>query len=130
MEKLPRIKSIVKDNKLSLIWEKLNPIIFYKDGEPYGLISVLPYRNGVLINSCSKDKGKFTKEMIKHIQSIVFTCKSYISHNNGYEFQSDMVIKTAKRLGLKAYKITIKNQPVTVIQPVTGTKRGEKCQTL
>lgn len=71
-------------------WTSLNPIVFYKGGNPYGLIGVSKFRNGFLISSCSKDNQKFTRAMIRYMSVISKLGTIYIIHSKeaGYIYES------------------------------------------
>lgn len=75
------IEYIVRNQSLVEKWERLNPVVFYKDKRPHGLISVNHYRDGVLISSCAINNEQFTRKMIVHIRKIADICKVYIMHD-------------------------------------------------
>lgn len=82
-----------------------NPIIYYKDDKPYGFISIVPFRKGVMILSATKDNSPFLRRMIKFIYDIAYDCIVYILHNRNRSDISDNIIRVfSKKFRTKQLK--------------------------
>ena len=60
------VESIVGSDNLNG-WMILNPTVYYKDNEPYGLMSEVEHGDETVVLSCAKGNGDFSISMIKRI---------------------------------------------------------------
>ena len=51
-------------------WSMFMPTVYHKDSMPYGLIATARNEHMVVVYSCAKDNGIFTKSMIRDIKKL------------------------------------------------------------
>lgn len=98
------VGNIYSEQQISSILST-NPIIYYKDNLPYGFVSIVPFRQGVLLLSATKDNSPFLRRMIKFIYDIAYDCMVYILHNRNRSDISDNIIRVfSKKFRTKQLK--------------------------
>ena len=110
MEELHRL---IDDQVALKAWEDLKPIIYSKNGEPYGAIGIRNYRSGVLVLSFTKGNNPFLRDMIVFIRSIARICRVYILHDKSRKDISDNILRAfGKRF--KAHQLVLKDMVITI----------------
>jgi len=97
------------------------PIVYEKDNKPYGFVSIVNYRSGVIILSGTKDNKPFLREMIVYIRRVASVCPVYILHNKDRKDISDNIMRVFGKK-FKARQLVTDNGILTI-----GRKRYGSC---
>ena len=96
------VRYIVEDEEKIEDWVELEPVVFLKNNMVYGLVSIQPFKRGVVVNSCTKNNGRFTFEMIKYIRRLANLLTLYIVHDKRSKNISINIVRTfSKKLRIK-----------------------------